>query len=672
MDVQLRTSNHGQLDIAVDGKSISKSVPFMVEVRGRLVTAVVEPGSQVNSLASRHGSVLLSWQAEQLGQYPVWEFKLNLENRGKQDEYFSRLDPLSLELQGGAWQVHSFASAWGDEFRAQIASTRHDSYFGVRSGRSSHGQVPVVYFVRESDQMTLVVAPAWSGNWHVDVQAGGYITAGISRWNLDLAVRPEEKLAAPSVVVALSESLKQAQLAMQSAVRDHLLARSARSDQMPLEWNHWWPYEDVEVTESVILENARLAKQLPVDSIVVDAGWFGESDTNTEWTKLRGDWHLVNLARFPSGLENLGQQIKKLGFSPGIWVEIEAIGAESRLRFELPEAIARNDEMPGADPSYRVGTVSLDPADTGFLGYVCLGSEAGWNHAYRSLASVLNTIQARWLKVDFNIDPGFGCTRTDHGHGRGDGLYRHYLGLYKLLDQIRSDFPELVLEACSSGGLRIDLELVRHVHCFFLSDPDYTEHHLEALWGAAHLLPPMAILHWPWSWWRNGYEPSQLDWNQVDPEFFDVILRAAMIHRMGISYPLPKLRPELFDRLKKQLEIYSAEIAPVLKDSTLLSLTPSTLSDGRGARAGVWQLSANVGEENEVHFIAYLGVDPGLPPASFKLQALSEDGEYLVTNLENGAGQLAPGSALTDEFLLGLHSGARSWIVSIRPSGKEK
>lgn len=667
MDVQLRTSNHGELDIAVDGKSISKSIPFFVEIRGKSVTANLEPGIQANSLSARQGSVLMNWKADQLGQYPVWEFKLNLENGGKQDEHFSRLDPLFLKLLGGAWQVNSFASAWGDEFRAQSASTRHDSYFGVRSGRSSHGQVPVIYCVRESDQMTIVVAPAWSGNWHVDVQAGGYITAGISRWNLDIAVMPQETLSAPSVVVAVARSIEQAQLVMQSAVRDRVLARSARSDQMPLEWNHWWPYEDVEVTESVILENAQLARQLPIDSIVVDAGWFGESDLKTEWTKLRGDWNLVNLARFPSGLENLGQQIRDLGFSPGIWVEIEAVGTQSELRFELPEAIARNDERTGPDPSYRVGTVSLDPEDPGFLGYICLGSEAGWNHAYRSLRSILDTMQTRWLKVDFNIDPGFGCTRTDHGHGRGDGLYRHYLGLYKLLDQIRADFPELVLEACSSGGLRIDLELAKHVHCFFLSDPDYTEHHLEALWGAVHLLPPMAILHWPWSWWRNAYEPSQLDWDQVDPEFFDVILRAAMIHRMGISYPLPKLRPELFERLKKQLEIYSAEIAPVLKDATLLSLTPSTLSDGRGARTGVWQLMANVGKENEVHFISYLGVDPGLSAVSFVPRELSADMEYEVKNLENGERQFALGSTITDEFLMGLYCGARSWIVSIRP-----
>ena len=34
------------------------------------------------------------------------------------------------------------------------------------------------------------------------------------------------------------------------------LPRSAASEAMPLEWNHWWPYEDQEVTEGVIAANA--------------------------------------------------------------------------------------------------------------------------------------------------------------------------------------------------------------------------------------------------------------------------------------------------------------------------------------------------------------------------------------------------------------------------------
>jgi alpha-galactosidase len=33
---------------------------------------------------------------------------------------------------------------------------------------------------------------------------------------------------------------------------------------------------------------------------------------------------------------------------------------------------------------------------------------------------------------------------------------------------------------------RIDLGLAEHVDCLFLSDPDWTEHHLAYLWKASH------------------------------------------------------------------------------------------------------------------------------------------------------------------------------------------
>ena len=61
-----------------------------------------------------------------------------------------------------------------------------------------------------------------------------------------------------------------------------------------------------------------------------------------------------------------------------------------------------------------------------------------------------------WIKLDFNLDPKAGCNRTDHDHGEGDGLYAHYRGLYAVLDAFRTAHPEVIVEACSAGGLRID------------------------------------------------------------------------------------------------------------------------------------------------------------------------------------------------------------------------
>jgi alpha-galactosidase len=88
------------------------------------------------------------------------------------------------------------------------------------------------------------------------------------------------------------------------------------------------------------------------------------------------------------------------------------------------------------------------------------------------------------------------------------------------LDAVNGDWTPAPL-AGTSGGLRIDLGLARHVHCLSLSDPDYTEHHLQALCGASLLLPPVSILHWSWSQWRGDYPPSKLDFASLPIEEFD-------------------------------------------------------------------------------------------------------------------------------------------------------
>lgn len=657
------------VELILGSQLVSAAIPFRasigiqeIELKADLQVGIHD--ASVSASAETKG-LRLAWQAVQLSKHAVWEFKLSATNLSPDAISLSRLDSAALALQGGTWRVESFASAWGDEFRPKTATTAHDSFFGVRSGRSSHGESPIVYFVRESDGYTVIVSPAWSGNWHIDVLAGGYVSAGISTWNLNLAIEPNETINAPSVVVAAGESKEIAQRNLQSTIRDNWLPRTKSTDSIPVEWNHWWPYEDAEVTQEVIIENAKLSQDLAIDAIVVDAGWFGESKLDTNWTDLRGDWSLVNLARFPDGLAKLGESILEMGKSPGIWIELEAVGAKSELRRSLPGAMARDDSGLRPDPSYRVGTVSLDPSDPGFLGYVCLGSPEGWAHTYNSVKAVVSTMQARWLKMDFNIDPGFGCTRTDHGHGAGDGLLRHYEGLYKLLDQIRSDFPELLIEACSSGGLRVDLGLAKHVHCFFLSDPDYTEHHLQVLWGTAHMLPPLAILHWPWSWWRNGYEPSQLDWSKVEVETFDVMMRAAMFHRIGVSYPLPKMPPRLLERLGYHLEVFKQHVAPILATSNLVSLTDSPLRGNLGERNSVWQLTSNV--EDEVHLVLSMKLEESAAAARFTPTQLNGNREYDIVDLESRKAVSALGKEIDSELISAITGNKDSWIVEIRP-----
>ena len=515
------------------------------------------------------------------------------------------------------------------------------------------------------DGSALIISPAWSGNWHIDIAEGRLLTAGISTWQFATELAPGESVTAPSVVLAAGDDLDAAARALTRAVGAAWIPRSAASEELPVEWNHWWPYEDAEVDERVIWENAALAADLGIGVSTVDAGWFGDADAETYWGEQRGDWHRTNTVRFPSGLAALGDGIRRAGTKAGIWIEAEAVGTAASLRAEQPEVLALASPRFRHDPSYRVQTVSLDPEDAAFLGYVCMGSEAGRQHVARSLDRLVRETGAEWVKLDFNVDPDSGCTRTDHGHGAEDGLLRHYEGLYRVLDEFRAAHPEVILEACSSGGLRIDLGLARHVHCMFLSDPDYTEHHLKVLWGASLMLPPVAILHWSWSQWRGDYPPSQLDFSELTREDFDTMLRAAMLHRFGVSLRLPELKPEHLDSLREHTRIFTETIGPIVRRGILSRLTGQPLGLGRGERTPIFQLSSD-----DRHVLAAFRLPGGRTPDRLRFRDLDPGTRYTVRDLSDGTERTASGGDLAESGVPVGDGGGRitSWMLMAEPA----
>lgn len=671
MSVAVRPGPDGDVALELGGAVIGEGSVTFVEIDRRrrpLIDPLIAEGEGVVEVDGRLDgtTVDVQWTARRVAG-DVWELGLELRNRGERPVAVTRMDPLSLAMAGGAWSTHWFRSAWGDEFRAEHGTTRHDTVLEVRSGRSSHGTSPWLGLERETGGAALIVAPAWSGNWHIHVLAGGHVMAGISPWQLSIELAPGGVVTAPSVVIAAGSDLDDASLALQAAVRDRWLPRTAFSDAVPVEWNHWWPYEDAEVDEAVIAANAAVAHDLGIPIVTVDAGWFGAADAASDWQEQRGDWHLVNTERFPSGLPALGQAIRDAQGLPGIWIEAEAVGASARLRVERPGLLARATDGRRHDPSYRTMTVSLDPDDPTFLGYVCLGSEEGRIHVLESMERLIESVGARWIKLDFNVDPDAGCTRTDHGHGAGDGLFRHYEGLYAVLDEVRRRHPGIILEACSSGGLRVDLGLARHVHAFFLSDPDYTEHHLQVVWGASRLLPPLGILHWSWSQWRGDYPPSRLDWSALDDDAFDTMLRAAMVHRFGVSLRLTDLRPSLRRRLAEHVRLYRDHLAPFVRSGVLLPLTPAPARGG-GERVPVAQLIAPTDDAaGDRHLLAAFVLPGGVRPARLHPRRLEAGGAYRVTDLGSGATRTAGPAELAEGLIPVGGEGVSSWLVVLDP-----
>lgn len=539
-------------------------------------------------------------------------------NVGEALLHLTRLDSLVWTLPPDEYELLYYDSDWGREFELRRAPLREAVRLETRFGRSSKGQHPWFALVG-ADGRVLSGAVAWSGNWICRVEplpGGGLaLSGGLHDWAFARDLAPGESIETPRVIVALGDDLNAVSQQLARVGRRHWTPRNALSDRLPVEWNHWWSYEDVDIDEAVFRANVESAAQMGVEICVLDAGWFGPGAAGSAWHAYRGDWDVVNRERFPGGLAPLAEFTRAHGMAFGLWCEIEGLGRRARLAESHPEMPAQRDGAP--------------------LGYVCLGNPAAEHWAYATLSRLILDTGCEWVKLDFNVDPGAGCNRTDHGHGAGDGLLAHYRAYYRVLDRLRARFPDVVLENCSSGGLRIDLEMLRHTHLTFLSDPDWPVHDLQLFWGASTMLAPDACLHWSFSEWRAPDRPPQQTFDPRDaalrPHQLDTYTRIAMLGAMGLSQKLPDLPAWVRDRLAHHIRVYQQHVRRFVREADLFRLTDQPRRDGSGDRWCAFQYSLPDRSEHLLYIFRLPGAEPS---RAIRLAALQPDRVYAVEAVE--------------------------------------
>ncbi len=579
------------------------------------------------------------WRVEYILRYyagqAVFELQPILQNRGRSEILVERVDSLDWTLPRDGLSILGYSGNWGSEFEPRLFKPYQHFVLESRSGRSSKGFHPWAALSLGEGEM-LALAVAWSGNWALRFDPlpgeGVRLSGGLHDWMFSKRLKEGESLSGAPVVAAFGGDLNEISQRLARVGRRYWYPSNALSRRLAVEWNHWWPYEDVEINEEVFLANAAKAAELGFEVCTLDAGWFGPADAGTFWYDYRGDWHQVNLRRFPHGIRYLADRVHDLGMKFGIWCEIEALGERADLSSQRPDLPALRDGKP--------------------LGYVCMGNPAAQEWAYRTLAGLIREYGADWIKVDFNLDPGAGCNRTDHGHQEGDGLYEHYRGYYRALSRIRQDFPEVVLENCSSGGLRIDLGMLRQTHATFLSDPDWPVHDLQIFWGASAMLAPNTLLHWTYSHWRNTDPPPYQRFDPFDPNLtrqkWDYYTRISMLGWYGVSQKLIEIPGWLSERIGEQNRLYQREVRRFIYEADLYRLTDQPQRSGIGERWAAFQYSLPDGSEHLLFVFRLPGAEK---ERSIRLKNLEAERMYTVRGLEGEVEWRRSGQSLMEDGL---------------------
>jgi len=211
-----------------------------------------------------------------------------------------------------------------------------------------------------------------------------------------------------------------------------------------------WEALSFNLSEDALKDLASEAAALGVERFVLDDGWFGGKTKRRQNDQSSlADWD-VSPEAFPNGLGPLIDHVRSLGMDFGLWVEPEMVSPDSDLYRAHPDWCLEPD--PDTAPQMR-GQLQLDLTNQHVIDYL-----------YEKITSLLEDYPIAYLKWDHNRDmfPGRG-TQIEQA-----AQYHH---LVDIIGQYHGALDRPVeIEACSSGGGRIGLDLFNECYRVWPSD----------------------------------------------------------------------------------------------------------------------------------------------------------------------------------------------------------
>jgi alpha-galactosidase len=509
-------------------------------------TGAAAPDAVELFLTLRHAELPLEVQARYVawGETGVFTREITLVNRGRDPIRVRSSPSLAWALPKGDYTLRYLYGSWGQERQLATEPVRAGARsFEQTRGRSTNGYVPWLSLRNDDLGIEYVAELAWSGNWwsRVERQPGTgsspprdqdvLLAMGI-RPDLGgpLLLQPGDTLTLPRVALTASAGdLDDAANQLHRYQREYVVPRSRANRPLLVQFNSWYALgPDVNIENTI--RSADVAASLGVEAYILDSGWF----TSGDWSRALGDYQ-PDVRKFPHGLEELSRHVHAKGMKFGLWVEIENVGIDSRLFHERPEWCLSY----GGKPIITADRCQLDFAKA---------EVRRWASA--TVDRLVSTYGVDWIKIDYNIDIG---ERFDPSPGdrAGRRLADHVESYYAWLDSVRAAHPDLIIENCSSGGLRFDMGVMAHAHTGWLSDFVDPPASLQLAFGCTLEFIPEICNHWMVEDTDKGeVEPTGA------PGWWDFMFRVPFTGQFGISSRIWEWNAALRERAAANIALY--------------------------------------------------------------------------------------------------------------------
>jgi alpha-galactosidase len=374
--------------------------------------------------------------------------------------------------------------SWHIESTGAVSSREYLPFFVIEDGRRD---LRYVFQIEHSASWRFEVGGLDNENgFFVQGGMGNYLSA---QWAKELL--PGESFRSVTASISCTRgSMDDALNAMHRHQVRHIIRRGAADRELPVIFNEWQSTRGA-VNIQTVDRHLKALAGTGVDVYVIDAGWFLKQYQDVDshrWFSHVGDW-IPDLGRFPSGIGQAAEKITRAGMIPGIWTEIEVVAVDSMAYREKWNLLMRNRKGFVEDECRR------------FLYY---GYQETRDHATAVFERLIDQ-GFRYFKIDYNVDCGLGCTNS--GGSLGQGLVDHINGYYAWLDSLRSSHPDIIIESCAAGGLRLDYGMLRRSDLVSVTDQDDWRRIGSIFCGVSKAIHPSQM--GMWSIVRSNLDPAE-------------------------------------------------------------------------------------------------------------------------------------------------------------------
>lgn len=349
------------------------------------------------------------------------------------------------------------------------------------------------------------------------------------------------------------------------------------------------------------------AKEAGCEVFVIDAGWY---ICHGHWEEKTDDAFFGNMKEFAAEVRNAGLKF-------GIWMEPEFFDSAAPVCKEHPEWF---------DPG--------EPVD-GQLRMNFRHPEAK-EFYYNMFAERIRRYDLDYIKIDMNSSLGVDLS--------GKELSFYLQSLHEIMTRLRNDFPETVLENCSSGAMRTTLGELPYYDQHFISDNGNVLDVLHITQGLLLRFPPGKVLRWlviasggnNELWGMNPEETvlqvQNATWKHYEETDLECGLLASMTGVLGFSGDLASFRAETLQKIRRYTDYYIANRASLQRSVCTLLTSPRSIDHRHGVMG--FQFTD---PETDKHFVFTFYRDcDGMAGTVFPLKGLAADKQYHAKRITFG------------------------------------